>query len=128
MCYHCYFIEQNNIKETAMTRNQHHSPHYEHGDKGNFDMAYHLEMISDHERSGLLQKGIDKLVNEDMIFCDLGCGTGVFSIHAARKAKKVYSVEYDENILEVARKNIEMSGLSEKITLISDLLTSAIFR
>jgi predicted RNA methylase len=100
-----------------MTRTKHHSPHYEHNGKGNFDEAYHLEMVSDLERVRLFKKGIDKLVNEDTVFCELGCGTGIFSIYAAQRAKKVYAVELDENIHRVAEQNIDQSGLSEKIVL-----------
>lgn len=110
-------MEKTQGKE-AITRTLHHSPHYNHSDKGNFDPAYHLEMISDPERVGLFKKGIDKAVNEKTVFCDLGCGTGLFTVYAAHKAKKVYAVDYDESILEVARENIEKSGLSDKITLI----------
>ena len=101
-----------------MTRAKHHHPHYEQSGKGNFDMAYHLEMVSDYERVSLFKKGIDKLIKKDTIFCELGCGTGIFSIYAAHKAKKVYAVEYDENIYEIAKQNIEKSGVANKVELI----------
>lgn len=103
-----------------MTRTLHHTPNYdpERQGKGNFVPAYHLEMISDKERVSRLKKGIDHMVDKDTLFCELGCGTGIFSIHAARKAKKVFAVEYDPCILEFARRNIEQSGLSHKIQLI----------
>ena len=110
-----------------MTRIQHHSPHYEQKGNGNFDLAYHLEMVSDQERVSLFKKGIDKVIDKNTIFCDLGCGTGIFTIYAARKAKKVYAVECDENILSIAIKNIKKFGLSEKISFIhGDALTVAL--
>jgi type I protein arginine methyltransferase len=101
-----------------MSRTKHHNPDYNNQEKGNFDLAYHLEMVSDYERVGQFKKGIDKVINQDSIFCELGCGTGIFSIYAAQKAKKVYAVELDENIYQIAKKNINNSGLSDKITLI----------
>lgn len=100
------------------TRTKHHNPKYKQNGGGNFNPAYHLEMISDDERVGLFKKGIDKAVDKDTVFCDLGCGTGYFSIYAAQKARKVYAVEFDETILEVAKHNIIQSGLSNRITLI----------
>jgi len=91
---------------------------YENQEIGNCSLSYHLEKVSDFERVSLFKKGIDKTVNESTVFCDLGCGTGIFSIYAARKAKKVYAVEIDDNIYKVAKENIEKSGLSEKISLL----------
>lgn len=101
-----------------MTRTKHHNPHYGNHGKGNFDLAYHLEMVSDVERVNQFKKGIDKEVNRNTIFCELGCGTGIFSIYAAQKAKKVYAIEYDEKVLAIAKSNIQNSGLSNKISLI----------
>ena len=80
-------------------------------------MAYHLEMLSDRERVEQFKKGIDTVVKKDSVFCEVGCGTGVFSIYAARTAKHVYAVELDEAVYEFAKKNIEASGL-KNITLI----------
>lgn len=94
-----------------MTRTTHHTPDYSKTIKGNFDLAYHLEMLSDRERVDQFKKGIDKVVKSDTIFCEVGCGTGVFSIYAARTAKKVYAIELDEAVYEFAKKNIEASGL-----------------
>jgi predicted RNA methylase len=102
-----------------MTRLIHHTPVYEDNDgKGNFPLSYHLEMISDYERVSLFKQGIDQSVTKDTVFCELGCGTGIFSIYAASKAKKVYAVEHDSKIFEIAKKNISASGLKDKIQLI----------
>jgi len=95
-----------------MTRTSHHTPDYDSTAKGNFKLDYHLEMLSDRERVEQFKKGIDKVVTKDTVFCELGCGTGVFSIYAARKAKKVYAIELDEEVYKFAKKNIEASGLT----------------
>ena len=103
-----------------MTRSIHHEAKYGNQGKGNFNLAYHLEMVSDQERVSLFKKGIDNAVTEGTIFCEIGCGTGIFAIHAAKKAKKVYAIEYDENIMEILERNIKKSGLSDKIDIIYD--------
>ena len=90
-----------------MSRTGHHTPV---AGKGNFSLAYHLEMLADRERVTQFKRGIDAVVTEDTVFCELGCGTGVFSIYAAQRAKKVYAVEYDEKVFQVAKKNIENAG------------------
>jgi len=96
-----------------LSRTTHHEPDYDAiKSKGNFKLSYHLEMVSDSERVTQFKKAIDKVVNSDTIFCELGCGSGIFSIHAARTAKKVYAIELDPNVYEFAKKNIEASGLT----------------
>lgn len=102
-----------------MTRISHHNPKYKNQSKGNFNLSYHLEMVSDSERVSLFKKGIDKAVNAKTVFCELGCGTGIFSIYAAKKAKKVYAVEIDRNVLNIARQNAENAGMADKITFIN---------
>lgn len=97
------------------TRVMHHNPKYEDQRVGNFNLSYHLEMVLDNERVSPFKNAIDKHVNENTVFCELGCGTGIFSIYAARKAKKVYAVEVDDNIFEIAKENFKKSGFSEKI-------------
>lgn len=103
-----------------MTRTFHHNPKYENQGKGDFNLAYHLEMVSDFERVSLFKRGIDCTVNENTVFCELGCGTGIFAIHAAKKAKRVYAVEKDKNVNEILRQNIEKSGYSNRITIVED--------
>lgn len=105
-------INKYKIKVKLMTRTTHHTPHYESTSKGNFNLAYHVEMLSDRERVEQFKKGIDKIVTKDSVFCELGCGTGVFSIYAAQTAKKVYAIEFDEEVYKFAKKNIEASGLT----------------
>jgi predicted RNA methylase len=85
---------------------------------GGFTSAYHLEMISDTERVGQIMAALDATLRPDDVFCELGTGTGIFTIHAARIARHVYTVEIDHATAEFAKKNIARSGLSHKITLI----------
>jgi predicted RNA methylase len=102
----------------AMTgRNDYQRPLYA-GGAGQFTPAYHLEMISDGERVGQIMAALDSVLKSGDLFCELGTGTGLFSIYAARTARHVYTVEIDPATAAIARKNIATSGLSHKITLI----------
>ncbi|HHJ50599.1 MAG TPA: methyltransferase domain-containing protein [Phaeodactylibacter sp.] len=100
-------------------RLQHHTPAYENA-VGQFGLPYHLEMIRDAERTGRICAALHETLKPHYIHCELGAGTGIFSIYAARRCKKVYAVEKDPAILEFARENIERAGLKNKIELIHE--------
>ena len=97
-----------------MSRTNHHDPRYD----NSFDLSYHVEMVADHERVGQIKAAIDFYANSEHIFCELGCGTGIFSIYAARKFKHVYAVEIDPNVIAIARTNARRLGLEHKITFV----------
>jgi len=55
--------------------------------------------------------------------CDLGCGTGIFSIGAVLLgAKEVIGIDIDKEVIEVARKNAEQLGVEGMIKfIVSDI-------
>jgi predicted RNA methylase len=106
-----------------MSRVAHHRPQYP-DQFGQFKMSYHLEMISDRARTGAIFESLRRALAGDAVFCELGCGTGIFSIYAAGRCRKVYAVELDPAVAAVARANIEASRFAERIELIvADALT-----
>ena len=53
----------------------------------------------------------------DAVVLDVGCGTGILSLLAARAgAKRVIAVDASENIASKARKIVELNGLDDVIT------------
>ena len=106
-----------------MSRIAHHRPQYP-DHFGQFKMSYHLEMISDRERTAAIFHALDSCLDPEMVFCELGCGTAIFSIFAAGRCKKVYAVELDPAVAAVARANIERSRFADRIELlVTDALT-----
>lgn len=80
----------------------------------------HDEMLKDSVRTGAYQRAImnNPHLFKDKIVLDVGAGTGVLSMFAAKAgAKHVYAIECSE-IVHVARKVIEANNLSDKITLV----------
>eukprot|EP00038_Savillea_parva_P014508 m.11163 g.11163 ORF g.11163 m.11163 type:complete len:343 (+) comp2824_c0_seq1:59-1087(+) len=80
----------------------------------------HEEMLKDEVRTLTYRAAI--LGNRDMfkdkIVLDVGCGTGILSMFAARAgAKHVYAVDFS-SILEQARTIVADNGMADKITLI----------
>ncbi len=100
------------------SRLKHHTPQYIEKTEGGFNRAYHLEMIKDEERVSRICAALDENLKPDDTFCELGAGTGLFSIYAAKRCQKVYAVEKDPQMIQIAWGNIKRAGLQHKIELI----------
>jgi len=77
-------------------------------------------MLKDVVRTRAYQRAIEENPNDfkDKIVLDIGCGTGILSIFAARAgAKHVYAIENAEIAL-FAREIIKRNGFEDKITVI----------
>ena len=88
---------------------------------GSYSSYYiHEEMLKDTVRTRTYQRAIEDNPNDfkDKIVLDIGCGTGILSIFAARAgAKHVYAIENAEIAL-YAEEIIKKNNLSHKITVI----------
>ncbi len=88
---------------------------------GSYSNFYiHEEMLKDSVRTRAYQKAIESNPQDfkDKVVLDIGCGTGILSIFAARAgAKHVYAIENAEIAL-FAELIIKENGLSDKITVI----------
>ncbi|KAH8104934.1 S-adenosyl-L-methionine-dependent methyltransferase [Phellopilus nigrolimitatus] len=62
---------------------------------------------------------------QDAIVLDVGCGTGILSLFAARAgAKRVFAVDASENIAQKARKIVKANDLDDVITVINGKVES----
>lgn len=80
----------------------------------------HEEMLKDETRTLSYRNAIyqNPSMFEGKVVLDVGCGTGILSMFAARAgAKHVIGVDMS-NIINMARKVVHLNGLSDKITLI----------
>ena len=88
---------------------------------GSYSHFYiHEEMLKDSVRTRTYQQAIESNPEDfkDKIVLDIGAGTGILSIFAARAgAKHVYAIENAE-IAIFAEEIIKRNGLSDKITVI----------
>ena len=79
----------------------------------------HEQMLKDKIRTGTYQDAIMKNpdVFKDKIVLDIGCGTGILSIFAAKAgAKKVFGIEFAD-IADYANEIIKKNKLEDKITI-----------
>ena len=80
----------------------------------------HEQMLKDRKRTGTYQDAIlnNPDVFKDKIVLDIGCGTGILSIFAAKAgAKHVYGIEFAD-IADYAKEIIKINKLSDKITIL----------
>lgn len=78
----------------------------------------HIKMLNDKNRTNSFINAIKKIVHQGDVVLDIGTGTGVLAIAAAKAgARKVYAIESGA-IADVADETIKREGLSEVITLL----------
>lgn len=63
-----------------------------------------------------------KELKKDAIVSDLGTGTGIISILLSEKSKlkKIYGIEIQEDVANMARKSVKLNNLEEKIEIINE--------
>lgn len=82
--------------------------------------AIHEEMLKDEVRTRTYEMAImeNKHLFQDKIILDVGCGTGILSMFAARAgAKHVYAVDCS-SIAQQAREIVKINGFADRITVI----------
>ncbi|KAK9478729.1 S-adenosyl-L-methionine-dependent methyltransferase [Lipomyces japonicus] len=96
---------------------QHYFSSYDH-------FGIHEEMLKDDVRTLSYRNAIyqNSHIFRGKVVLDVGCGTGILSMFAARAgAKHVIGVDMS-NIIDMARKLVDINGLSDKITLLKGKL------
>lgn len=79
---------------------------------------FHHSMLADELRTSSFQSAINSSVKPGDVVVDIGTGTGVLSVFAAKAgASRVYAIE-QEPVIGVARKIAARNGLADVITFI----------
>lgn len=85
---------------------------------GYIPLSYHQVMLDNATRTDGFRKAIDYTVREGDVVLEVGGGTGILSMFAASKARKVYTVEYSEENAEACRRFVALNGFADKIEVI----------
>ncbi|WP_135081429.1 50S ribosomal protein L11 methyltransferase [Terasakiella sp. SH-1] len=81
--------------------------------------GWHLPMLADQERNDIYDQAISKMVRPDDIVLDVGTGSGLLAMMAARAgAAHVYACEANGFMAEQARQIIKLNGFEDKISVI----------
>jgi SAM-dependent methyltransferase len=82
-------------------------------------LHYHNMMLADGVRNKLLARAIRQSVNSDTSFLDIGAGTGVWAILAAKLgAKRVVAVEIEECLIPFIHKHAQENSVAHLIEII----------
>lgn len=85
------------------------------------DLGWHAAMLQDEMRVDWFARAVAALVRPGDVALDLGCGTGLLAMLAARAgARHVYAVEQSQ-IVEVARELVAANGLDDRVTIVPGL-------
>jgi predicted RNA methylase len=77
------------------------------------------QCLVDKERTDAFQKAIKNAITKNSTVLDLGTGSGVMALFAAKNgAKKVTAVEFDPFVASIAKKNFNFNGFKKKISLL----------
>ncbi len=79
----------------------------------------HFNLLCD-ERMSVWETAITETVNENDLVVELGSGTGILSMIAARKTKNVIAVEMSPHLAEYSRYVIKKNGFSDRIKVMCD--------
>ena len=74
----------------------------------------------------ILLSDFAKEIKKDSTILDIGTGTGIISILLSKKTecKKIYAVEIQKEIADMAKRSIELNDLQNKIEIINDNITN----
>ncbi len=82
-------------------------------------LQYHQTMLADELRNRMLFKAIKQKLKPGMSFLDIGAGTGVWAILAAKLgAERVVAIEIEECLIPMIYKHAQENGVADKIEII----------
>ena len=69
-----------------------------------------------HETTSMCLKALEKYVEPDSCVLDVGCGSGILAIGAALLgSKEALGIEIDQDAVNIAKSNVELNHLQDKI-------------
>ncbi|HEY0172409.1 MAG TPA: 50S ribosomal protein L11 methyltransferase [Pyrinomonadaceae bacterium] len=81
---------------------------------------WHFEMLNDEQRNAAFERALAKVVTPDSLVLDIGSGTGLLAMMAARAgARETVSCEMVSPLAELAREVVARNGFAGKIRIMS---------
>ncbi|WP_019501020.1 tetratricopeptide repeat protein [Pseudanabaena sp. PCC 6802] len=88
---------------------------------------WHFAMLNDRQRSDRYDRSIAKLVEPNSVVLDIGSGSGLLAMMAARAgAQQVISCEVVLPIADIAREIVRVNGLSDRIAIVNKKSTNMV--
>ncbi len=81
--------------------------------------SWHLPMLADQRRNDAFEEAIQATIKPGDIVLDIGTGSGLLAMMAARAgAAHVYACDAEEIMAELARQIVKRNGLEDRITIL----------
>lgn len=81
---------------------------------------WHFPMLNDNKRNEIYFQALRSYITEDTVVLDIGAGSGLLSMMAAKLgAKHVFAIESNANLAKCMKKIIAKNNLNKKITIIN---------
>jgi protein arginine N-methyltransferase 1 len=77
-------------------------------------LSYHARLLGDLSRMDAYERAIRRLVKPGDVVLDVGCGTGILAMLAARRGARVHAVE-SMPVAELARELVARNGLDVQV-------------
>lgn len=88
---------------------------------------WHFTMLHDRHRNEAYDRAIRRLVTPESIVLDIGTGSGLLAIMAARAgARHVYACEFVKTLSDKAREIVALNGFSDRVTVINKRSTDLV--
>jgi tetratricopeptide (TPR) repeat protein len=81
--------------------------------------SWHFPMLADARRNQLYRQAIEAAVKPGMLVLDIGTGSGLLAMMAARAgAERVVACEAEPRLAEVARQIVELNGFAGRVAVV----------
>ena len=88
---------------------------------------WHFEMLNDEKRNEAFQRALTNAITPETIVLDIGSGTGLLAMMAARAgAKETVTCEMVPELAELARDTVALNGLADRIIALDKKSTSLV--
>jgi type II protein arginine methyltransferase len=88
---------------------------------------WHFEMLNDEKRNEAFRRALVNAITPETIVLDIGSGTGLLAMMAARAgAKETVTCEMVPLLAELARDTVALNGLADRITTLDKKSTSLV--
>jgi len=86
--------------------------------------GWHLPMINDFERNDAYKHALERAVKPDSLVLEIGTGSGIVAMMAARAgAKQVVTCEVNPILARVAQETVANNGYADRVTVVPRLST-----